>query len=733
MQKMQFGTTFISFVKALNTNATSFVRINSAQTRSFQISRSVRQDDSHLLLSAERQNLLAAKYIIHSFGLASGLKVQWEKSKARWISSHSVRPDWTQELDWLWATEEDEAGKFLGFHFKDGIDDDAIFQTAFQKVKEKVNNPSYRSTSIHGRVVIANHILYGLIWFLLPLWACGKQKLRKIENLVLRFIWGGTEAAKTRHRVAEKVLHQSKKDGGLGLLSLQAQAQAFVAKTIRWAYSLGTHPLKNWLIHKFDAIADLRWATSHHTWITSPSRGVWPPLSPLMRHICQTWQATSTLLRPLDQLPLRPWRLLSVWGPKTKGVRDNTRSAKIGPFARLKAAGIQDLGDLTADGKVVTPIQEMSNPAALLIPTNLKALERIIDTTPIHSAGYRDASLYMASLNTTPIWCIRLADNAPTEDSQLNHTHAKAAYWILEGKLIPDNRQNLPTDAVWTRVPVATIWTAQNKQLQKFLLTWDDKQALPAALQWRDQTDFLAAPNAAIRKLVSTDTAQVKTRLKSWEASFHIDPSDNSRWRKIWHKSMPVKFAVLQWYIFYRAFPTNTWRHPQLARDQEETWGKCCPNRSAEDIEHLFWRCQQVTEVWRWAAEVLYIAFPETRRWSPTFTHAVLGKDLPDYCKLAAPWWQKWRSIILWTIWTQRNNKIFNDIDPSLQRTKALIWHRMLIQIKDWKAHCRKLAIEDLTLARRAQLDRRAARRLALVTLRIKIQGQLLLGSWRPP
>ncbi|KAL3692858.1 hypothetical protein R1sor_006509 [Riccia sorocarpa] len=160
MQRMQFGEIFISYVKTLNNSASSCVRVNSTCSRSFAILRLVRQgcplspllftvaiqvltyvinrmlaenqlkgielqdigiqycqgyfaDDSHLLLTAERQNLTNAKNLIHSFGLASGLNVQWEKSNARWISSRA-RPDWLQKLGWEWGTQ-DRSEKLLGF------------------------------------------------------------------------------------------------------------------------------------------------------------------------------------------------------------------------------------------------------------------------------------------------------------------------------------------------------------------------------------------------------------------------------------------------------------------------------------------------------------------------------------------------------------------------------------------------------------------------------------------
>ncbi|KAL3679780.1 hypothetical protein R1sor_022736 [Riccia sorocarpa] len=676
MRKMNFGDTFIALVQTVNTGASTCLRINNSTSSTFQISRSVRQgcplspllftiaiqvltdvvtdllhtghlrgidlpaigiqycqgyfaDDSHFLLAADQHVLLNAKQILHSFGLASGLEVQWSKSKARWISESNPKPTWVLQLDWIWA-EQDETDKFLGFLFKDGLDEQAIHDMALEKINKKINAPFYRSTTIHGRVVLANYIIYGIIWFLLPLWSADKQKIRSIERAILTYVWGGNENTRVRHRIAEKILHQRKADGGLGLMSLQAQTQACVAKQVRWAFSPGSHPLKAWLLHKFNSIALQRWGASEHTWILSPAKGSWSPMSALS-----------------------------------------------GSFARLKSAGIQELGDITTDGKAALPLTiapPPGSPQPLLLS---KAYERIVDSTPRHSSSFRCPSKFAA----TPA-------NNPT----------------------------------WVRTPPTRL-----------LLSWEDKASIIASLQWKDQSGFLSAPNANIRRIASTDTKLVLTRLRRWEVSHHFDSKDPHTWKKLWSRQRPIKYSVLQWLIYFHAVLTNTWRHPQTTRNQDETWCLCCSDRAAEDIEHLFWKCRSVKDTWRWAIDVLHTAFPETRRWTPTFRHALLGAEIPSYCKMASQWWEKWRLAIIWVLWTQRNEKVFRDTEPSSHKAKVTAWHRLVIQTrKEWERHCAHLAGSDLTLARRSQLDRKKGRKLALITLRFSIQGQRLFTTWRP-
>ncbi|KAL3685602.1 hypothetical protein R1sor_003624 [Riccia sorocarpa] len=690
LEKMQFGEAFIGMIKALNDSAESSVRINTSCSKRFLISRSVRQgcplspllftiaiqvfsdavnsfqdqgflkginlpetgtqychglfaDDAHLLLQADQQNLLNAKSLLQTFGEASGLQVQWGKSKARWISESTPSLPWVHELDWVWIPQ-DEVDRFLGFQFREGLD-----TRRYSKL--------FTKKSLTG---------------LTPRKKTNRGKIRALEGLILRFIWGGDEHSKSRHRVAETILHQPKREGGLGLISLQAQVQAFSAKTIRWAYVPGPHPLKTWLLSQFNSITLKRWGSEHDTWVSSPSSGAWPSLSPIMEHICKVWQTTAKLLSPLEQLPLPQWQRLSLWGPKVIGVRNTTRSANGGSYARLQAAGINVIGDITPDGNTSLPLLLAANQSLHASPAIHRAYEKVIDSTPKHAAAYKTASQYFTSVSTLPTWCIKTKDEAPMDSSLITAAHARFAFCITNGKLISAKIRDLPSEATWISVPVAECWAGPKKPPEKFLLTWTDKLTSISAMQWQDQTGFLSAPNSSIRRLAAKNNTKVTQRLQKWESSHHFNPNVAVTWSGLWNRKRAIKLSVLQWLIIFRVVPTNTWRFPQSSRDQPETWCNSCSLQAAEDLEHLFWRCPSITEFWKWAIDILHLAFPATRRWRPSFKHAILGVSPPDYCKSAARWWEQWRLFIIWGIWMQQNDLIFRNIQPSLAKSKAL-------------------------------------------------------------
>ncbi|KAL3695568.1 hypothetical protein R1sor_009644 [Riccia sorocarpa] len=326
---------------------------------------------------------------------------------------------------------------------------------------------------------------------------------------------------------ASSILFQKKREGGMGLISLQAQSQVFTSKLIRWAHDLGPHPLKAWLKAQFQSIADIRWSSSHITWVSSRSRGAWPSLSPILLHLCKVWQLTAKHLRPLHQLPIQTWQKLSVWGPKTEGVRNVTRVASSGPFATLKAAGIEEIGQIT-DGSTKTPLLRAVPPHTVITSTLTRSYERILDTTPTFSNPHLRPSDYAITPPTAPCWCIQLMDAAPANNAALQVSHAKAAYRIQVRALLTVDRNTLPQDAQWELAPVLTSAKSQKRVTSKTLLNWEDNLAVLATMQWADKSDFMSAPNSAIRRLITTDKTTVQRRVQKWALSHHFDHTDTT-------------------------------------------------------------------------------------------------------------------------------------------------------------------------------------------------------------
>jgi hypothetical protein len=163
---------FLSMVKLLFNDAQAAVCLNGGETSKFRIGRGVRQgcplapylfllvaqglnaavkaarnarhlqgiilpdgqtqqlivqyaDDTNFTLLGSEENLRNLTRLLDHFALASGLTINWTKSKAYWFSNHQP-PGWIDSLPCSWAIPG-ELAKFLGVPFGIELDMQDIF------------------------------------------------------------------------------------------------------------------------------------------------------------------------------------------------------------------------------------------------------------------------------------------------------------------------------------------------------------------------------------------------------------------------------------------------------------------------------------------------------------------------------------------------------------------------------------------------------------------------------
>ncbi|KAL3702077.1 hypothetical protein R1sor_020099 [Riccia sorocarpa] len=256
LQAYNFGVGFQNCIKAILSSAASSIILNGRRTKAVKVTRSVRQgcplspllfilatqtlteamenevesgriqgiylqkanlhyclglyaDDSHVIIRATREGAMNTKRPLDTFGKATGLQIQWNKSAARWISTdEGERPQWAEDLGWCWK-DKTETTQLLGFPFEEGINREELYQKCQRRISDASESVLFGKLSVYGRVSMANSMILGALW------------------------------------VASKVVFQRTRDGGLGLVSLTQQYLAFVARTMRWAVQKGKHPLKS--------------------------------------------------------------------------------------------------------------------------------------------------------------------------------------------------------------------------------------------------------------------------------------------------------------------------------------------------------------------------------------------------------------------------------------------------------------------------------------------------------
>lgn len=293
LNRMGFGGLLTTFLQATYESASSAVLINGRMSSSFLLARSVRQgcplspllfiiaidslsriieedtasgllqgvhipeahvhishslfaDDLTMFLRAEMRFINHCKALFQSFGLASGLFVEWTKTKAAFISCRPL-PIAFLGLGWTWETQS-SASKLLGIHMAQAISEELMTDFVTSRLQQDLSRWRKRPTSLMGRVTIVNHLILSKLWYTLTVWTGSMWTLENLQRAVVQFIWQGQNPW-GRSRVNLETLIKPKSDGGLGLISIPHQVRALAGGFITWALLEGAHPLRCILQH----------------------------------------------------------------------------------------------------------------------------------------------------------------------------------------------------------------------------------------------------------------------------------------------------------------------------------------------------------------------------------------------------------------------------------------------------------------------------------------------------
>ncbi|KAL3684303.1 hypothetical protein R1sor_002325 [Riccia sorocarpa] len=708
LKVFNFGDRFQGYIKAILHNAASSVIVNGKRSMPVRITRSVRQgcplspllfilatqtltttmehevnsgriqgvflqranvhyslglyaDDSHVIFRAHEEGARCMKNLLDSFGNASGLQIQWNKSAARWIgAAQNNRPSWAAELDWAWKGAG-EATKLLGFSFEEGIKPEEMLSKCKRKINEVCSNAMYGSLSIYGRITVANAVLLGVFWYLIPLWAGEIEELQKMEKQIVSFVWSGA-SLETRNRAATKIIVQKTKVGGLGLISLSKQHMAFTARTIRWAYQPGEHPIQKMI----------------------------------RRHIEEENMEAYGLKKIITHGTLhtkKDWEEIPIWGSDREAVDGKIRKANSQARKLLWEDGYERLGDLTtADGQVWASWEERKirgNQQA----TVQTAFRRLTENIKVPGdATLKAEEIIKACYESTDQpgivweWSTKggqklLTRAAPSESEE------GRSYKEVSGALVPCKPDIKPIrESVFCPVKVVTFRTGQGKTLRV------REQRLPvgagelANLRWNDGKQFFAASNGSIREMLSADKKTVEDRVRRWNGLAEILPENPNRWRKIWKAGRARRESFLLWSISLKIVPTNGWRFPGLPRLDSQRWCKRCEARTVEDVFHTFWNCTKTQIIWKPIAKFVSNACRDKKRCEPKCSHFLLAEDIPRELKALEDWWKTLRGAMIWSIWLARNARNFNSEVWHPRKINSLIWYRMAIYIRsEWK------------------------------------------------
>jgi hypothetical protein len=399
MEKFGFPREFVGMTSLLFQDAMASVKINGAQTTTFEIQQGVRQgcplapylflivaevmnamiklevasgtikgtklpvdnmqqvvaqyaDDTSLTLLGEEESVRRAIYILEVFYASSGMVLNWIKSCAYWkLAGGSPRPRWTEFLGILWA-EDDEISKLLGTAFGTSLLSGDIDNFLLARINKSLGYWSTTKINATGRRIIVNGVLLSSTYYFTSIWGGTKRGVSQVKSAVTNYFWSGS-LQRSKSKVLWLHCCQTKANGGVNLIHPLDAMVALMVKWIMKAVEPGDsnlHLMLRYRLAHFQPYSSGRWAPSLE-FFTLPKFKA--------RRGSPAWTRVGSAWRPLVKELLRV-RPISFEEVMSEPFWWSEFSTTIGPgFSKLRAtqlhrAGLQHIRDAWEEDQFIS-------------------------------------------------------------------------------------------------------------------------------------------------------------------------------------------------------------------------------------------------------------------------------------------------------------------------------------------------------------------------------------------
>ncbi len=188
-------------------------------------------DDTLFLCEDSYSNVLTLKAILRGFELASGLKINFHKSRLAGINVQSSAVScYTKTLN---CSQMGIPFKYLGLEVGGNPRTKQFWEPVINKLKGRLSVWKGRFLSMAGRICLIKSVLTGVPLYYLSLFKAPLAVCKRITSIQRRFLWGWGKANKPIFWVSWKDVCKSKAEGGLGCRDISMLNYALLAKW-RW-------------------------------------------------------------------------------------------------------------------------------------------------------------------------------------------------------------------------------------------------------------------------------------------------------------------------------------------------------------------------------------------------------------------------------------------------------------------------------------------------------------------
>jgi hypothetical protein len=658
-------------------------------------------DDTSLTLLGEEGPTREAIATLQTFCEGCGLILNWDKSCAYWKTRNGdPRPPWTEYLGVTWVDDRDDIRKLLGTPFGLSLTSHNVDEFLQERVSQSLRYWCTTKVNSTGRSIVVNKILISSIHFFISIWGGTKKGITRVRSSVESYLWFGT-LNRTRTKVAWLQCCQPKAEGGLDLINPNDALTALMAKWVLKACEPGTsnlHALLRFRLSHFQPYSGGRWPSSLEYFIQQSFQA--KKGSAVWNRIGVSWRSLVKEVTPV--LPELPEEVLSesLWwshfSPQIGGGFSKTRAA------RLHLAGLGRIRDLRTDNRFLTT--EEAQEKFGLLPTEAGAWV----------AMTQNLSAYWGNLLT-------LRPPCPTENEWVGcfgNTHDLVPNRVFQARsnmnlridnppqdwlvnsgfqlysVLPNSNCLSPTFQPWHlqdgpgnhyslhgiihRVRVTSVATGPAKK--PILLFYGRLDSIgwdPERFQWLDgdkATPFMNFSASLGRRLLRKRHDIPNPVERKWQGVLPLD--FRLRWKTVWAKNRTPKEAGLLWLAWHRAVAVNVWRG-RINRNLDQSC-PVCPRRSDESVLHRFWECFSTQRAWQWGIHIMNTLITSRAAKGPwrmlTWKQGIFSEKIPRKFDKINGLWMAIRTVILWSLWMERNDAAFNNVKWTHIKLIQRIW-----------------------------------------------------------
>jgi len=185
-------------------------------------------DDTLFLCQDAFSNVFTLKAILRGFEVASGLKINFHKSKLAGINVCKSNMDcYTKTLN---CSQMEVPFIYLGIEVGGNPRKKKFWEPVLRKLKSRLSVWKGRFLSMAGRLCLINSILSAIPLYYLSLFKAPEVVCKSIISIQRRFLWGWGKESRPVAWIKWEDICKSKGEGGLGIRDIRKFNHAMLAK-----------------------------------------------------------------------------------------------------------------------------------------------------------------------------------------------------------------------------------------------------------------------------------------------------------------------------------------------------------------------------------------------------------------------------------------------------------------------------------------------------------------------